>query len=259
MHMGHAVLLFFAAVIAGGLNSVAGGGSFIGFPALLLTGIQPIHANATNTVALWPGSLASVGGYAGQLKGQKNPGLIPFVIISLVGGTAGALVLLHTPQSTFTRMIPWLMLAATLIFTFGNRITVALRRRRLADGPHHGRLSRPVVLALQFATAVYGGFFGAGIGILMLAILALMGMEQIHRMNAYKNLLATCINGVAVIAFVMARVVSWPQALLMIVGSVVGGYGTARFVQKIDPRKVRWFVIVVAFGMTGYFFYKYGL
>jgi len=253
MHMGNTVLLFFAAVLGGALNSVAGGGSFIGFPALLVSGIPPIQANATNTVALWPGSLASAGAFRRELSAHKDHLFWPFIITSIVGGATGALLLLHTPQATFTRMIPWLLLLATVIFTFGGQIT-----RKLRQGKPEGHLlSTPVVLGLQLLTAIYGGFFGAGIGILMLATLAVTGMENIHQMNAYKNILATCINGVAVVAFIVARVVVWPQAALMIVGAILGGYGTASFVRRIDPRYVRAFVILVACSMTAYFFHKY--
>jgi uncharacterized membrane protein YfcA len=244
-----AVLLFAAAVAGGALNSVAGGGSFLSFPALLFTGMPPVQSNATNTVALWPGALASAVGYRKELAGEKHALIVEFVVISLVGGIAGAVLLLHTPQSTFMKMIPWLLLVATLIFTFGGKITRALRARGY-------ELSTPIVLLLQFITAVYGGFFGAGIGILMLAILSLIGMEHIHRMNGLKNILAICINGVAVIAFIWAGVVEWRQAGLMIVGGIIGGYGTAKFVQRLDPRYVRAFVIAVGFAMTAYFFWK---
>ncbi len=249
MTMKDAVLLFVAAVAGGALNSVAGGGSFLSFPALLFTGMRPVQSNATNTVALWPGALASAIGYRKELAGEKHALIVEFVVISLVGGIAGAVLLLHTPQSTFMKMIPWLLLVATLIFTFGGQMTRALRARGY-------ELSTPIVLLLQFITAIYGGFFGAGIGILMLAILSLIGMEHIHRMNGLKNILATCINGVAVIAFIWAGVVEWRQAGLMIVGGIIGGYGTAKFVQRIDPRYVRAFVIAVGFAMTAYFFWK---
>jgi uncharacterized protein len=245
----NSVLLFIAAVAGGALNSVAGGGSFLSFPALLFTGIPPVQSNATNTVALWPGALASAIGYRNELAGEKPALVVEFVMISLLGGIAGAVLLLHTPQSTFMKMIPWLLLVATLIFTFGGKMTHALRVRGYA-------LSTPIVLLLQLITAVYGGFFGAGIGILMLAILSLIGMEHIHQMNGLKNILATCINGVAVIAFIWAGIVEWRQAGLMIVGGIIGGYGTARFVQRIDPRYVRAFVIAVGFAMAAYFFWK---
>jgi uncharacterized protein len=249
MTMKDGVLLFAAAIAGGALNSVAGGGSFLSFPALLFTGMPPVQSNATNTVALWPGALASAIGYRNELAGEKHALIVEFVVISLVGGVAGAVLLLHTPQSTFMKMIPWLLLVATLIFTFGRTMTKALKSRGYA-------LSTPIVLLLQMITAIYGGFFGAGIGILMLAILSLIGMEHIHRMNGLKNILATCINGVAVITFVWAGVVEWRQAGLMIVGGIIGGYGTARFVQRIDPRYVRAFVIAVGFAMTAYFFWK---
>jgi uncharacterized protein len=261
-----ALALFFAAIVAGGLNSVAGGGSFISFPTLLATGIEDKIANATNTIALWPGSAASVGAYRKELTAQRRV-LIPLSLVSLVGGLLGAIALLNTPQATFKKMVPFLLLFATLLFTFGSPLMARLRARRarLSNGPtpqgqaiqtilDDGKNPRWRTMAgislLQFATAFYGGFFGGGIGIVMLAILNLMGMQNIHEMNALKTLLATCINGVAVVAFVIAGAIVWPQAILMIVGAIIGGYGGAYYARQLDPLLVRRFVIVVGFVMT---------
>ncbi len=250
----HPFILFFAALIAGALNSVAGGGSFLSFPALLLTGVPPIIANATNTIALWPGSLASVGAYRKELKAQA-PLLIILGSASLAGGLAGALLLLHTPEVVFVRMLPWLLLLATLLFTFGGRLTARLRQRLGLQGRAEW-ISRIGIGLIQLVIATYGGYFGGGIGILMLASLSLIGMTHIHSMNALKTLLATLINGVAVVAFILAGAVYWPQAILMIAGAVIGGYGGAHTAQKIDPRWVRSFVIVIGFTMTIYFFVR---
>ncbi len=270
-----AVTLFFAALIAGALNSVAGGGSFISFPAIYLSFPEipniPIRANATNTIALWPGSAASVGAYRRELSGQLRV-LFPMVFVSLVGGLIGALLLLRTPSNIFAKMVPFLMLFATLLFTFSKRITAWLRslRPNVADGPTtstahltslapHPEVSTMAmvgVMWLQFGTAVYGGFFGGGIGIIMLATLSLLGMENIHKMNALKTLLSTCINGVAVITFVIAGTVLWPQAVLMILAAILGGYFGAYFARQLDPQLVRRFVIVIASVLTIYFFYR---
>ncbi len=246
-----AALLFAAALAGGAMNSVAGGGSFLVFPALVMTGVAPINANATTTVALWPGSIASVGAYRSELSRARHARL--FSLISLAGGVAGAVLLLHTPSATFSRLIPFLLLLATLLFAFSGRITTWLRAVRGKDGasPHQSLL---VIAALQFIISVYGGFFGAGIGILMLAMLGLMGMENIHEMNALKTLLASCINGIAVVTFVVAQVVVWPQAILMLIGSVAGGYGGARLALRVEPRLVRRLIIAIGLIMTAYFF-----
>ena len=251
----NATLLFFAAVLAGAMNSVAGGGSFISFPTLLFTGVPPIPANATSTVALWPGSVASIGAYGKKLpRGARL--LVPLTLSSLTGGLLGALILLHTPQATFMHLVPYLFLVATLLFTFGKRLSERLG----GQAKMSGRLSWSTVggaALVQLFIAVYGGFFGGGIGILMLAMLAMIRMEDIHSMNALKSLLAAAINGAAVATFIVARAVFWPQAMLMIVGAIVGGFGGASLAQRLDPRLVRGFVIVVGFSMTAYFLWRH--
>jgi len=250
----HAVLLFFAAMLGGMLNSVAGGGSFISFPALVFAGVPPISANATNTVALWPGSAASVAAYRKDFATQRNA-LVPLSIVSVTGGVIGALLLLLTPETTFVRLVPYLLLVATLLFTFSPTITARLRSR----GHTHASSSRHSITGMSLAQvpiAIYGGYFGGGIGVLMLAALSLMGMENIHTMNALKNLLATFINGIAVVTFVVAGAVAWPQALVMIVGAIIGGYVAGHQARKLEPRLVRRFVIAVGFAMTAYFFLR---
>jgi hypothetical protein len=254
-----ACALFVAAALAGALNSVAGGGSFISFPVLVLTGVPELNANATNTVAIWPGAVASVGGYRRELSAQRNV-LIPLASVSLVGGILGAWLLLNTPETTLKQLIPWLMLFATLVFTFGNNLVKRLRIRQI--NPAYTGASNFMapttfssVLALQFLIGIYGGFFGAGIGILMLAALSMMGMEHIHQMNALKMLLSALINGVAVVLFVAAGAIWWPQGVIMIVGAILGGYGGASIARRLDPLFVRRFVIVVGFAMTFYFFF----
>ena len=244
------------AIVAGAINSVAGGGSFLTFPALMFCGVTPIRANATNTVALWFGSLASVGAYRSQLGGQRRA-LITLLITSLVGGLAGALLLLKTPDATFKLLLPWLLLVATLIFIFGKHLTTALRRMVHLD------INQPqsivpflVGSGLQLVIAVYGGFFGGGIGILMLALLTLLGYVEIHIMNGLKTVLASTINGVAVIAFIWAGVVAWPQALVMIVGSILGGYSGAVIAQRVSGEVIRRVVIAVGLSMTVYFFVR---
>jgi uncharacterized membrane protein YfcA len=253
-------VLFVAAILGGTLNSVAGGGSFITFPALLFTGILPINANATSTVALWPGSVASTGAYREELAKQDRTRLFVLGGTSLIGGVLGAVLLLRTSQTTFVRLVPYLLLVATLLFTFSAPIMDRLRKRK-AEEAKEARSSRfglAGIALLQLVIAVYGGYFGGGIGILMLATLGLMGMENIHEMNALKALLTSFINGVAVITFIIAGAVVWVPAILMVVGAIIGGYGGAYFARQIDPRWVRIFVILVGVGMTIYFFLVYG-
>lgn len=252
----HAALLFFAAIFAGALNSVAGGGGFIAFPALLFTGMLPVNANATNTIALWPGTVASSGAYRRELQDRKKwKPMLPLLIVSLFGALAGANLLLRTPQATFMRMVPWLLLAATLLFTFAGALTNWLRSRT----NHQERSSRAAtvgVTLLQLLVAVYIGYFGAGAGILMLALFAIMGMENIHTMNAFKTILASTANGIAVITFILAGAVMWPQALLMIAGAILGGYGGAWYAQKLDQKIVRYCVIAIGAAMSAYFFWR---
>ncbi len=248
-------ILFVAAILGGTLNSVAGGGTFITLPSLLFTGILPITANATSTVALWPGTVASVWAYRKELAMQKRGIVLLLSGSSLIGGVLGAELLLSTSQSTFVKLLPYLLLVATVLFALSGPITTRLHSKAFKGG----RQSWPVlsgIAILQLIIAIYGGYFGGGIGILMLATLGLMGMENIHEMNAMKTVLTTFINGVAVIIFVIRGVVVWPEAVVMVVGAIIGGYAGAYFARKIDQRWVRGFVIVVGVSMTIYFFVR---
>ncbi len=193
-------LLFGAAFFGGALNSVAGGGSFLTFPALVFAGVPPLAANATSTVALWPGSVASALGYRRELKGEW-PRLRLMLPLSLLGGLVGAVTLVKTPPHVFVGLMPFLLLAATLVFTFGDAINARLGGR--ARGPW-------LVAALQLGIAVYGGYFGGGMGLMMLAAFTLWGMTQLHEMNALKSALGVAINGIAIVAFVVAGKVDWP-------------------------------------------------
>jgi uncharacterized membrane protein YfcA len=253
MNIAQASLLFLAALVGGMLNAVAGGGSFFGFPALLFCGVPAIPANATNTIALWLGSVASIGPYRRELSTQSREVLILLIGTSLVGGVSGAVLLLKTPATTFTALIPYLLLIATVLFAFSPVITALLR----TDALEKTRLSWRVLGGVSFAQliiSIYGGYFGGGVGILMLATLSLMGVDNIHVMNALKVLLASCINGVAVIAFIIGRAIFWPQAIVMTVGAIIGGYGAAYYARKIEQRWVRLFVIIVGVSLTIYFF-----
>jgi uncharacterized membrane protein YfcA len=241
------VLLFLAAMAGGAINSVAGGGSFVSFPALLFAGVAPVPANATNTIALWPASLASVLAYRREL-GEVKRQLLPLALAALAGGLCGSLLLLRTSEGTFVLLIPWLLLFATLLFSFGGPVSRHVTRGARA----------PLWLAavVQLGISVYGGYFGGGMGIMMLAVLTLLGMTHIHRMNALKNVLGALINGVAVVAFVVAGAVRWVPGLVMVAGGIVGGYAGAALARRVEPRYVRWVVMGIAWSMTAYFFVK---
>lgn len=249
------VIIFVAAMLAGALNSVAGGGSFLSYPALVFSGVPLINANTTSTIALWPGTVASVGAYRKEIAAERA-GIWPLLVASLIGGTIGAIILLQTPQNTFAKLLPFLLLLATLLFAFSKRINTYVRGAVSTSRTASQSTVRIGVIFLQFIIAVYGGFFGGGIGIMMLAAFGLLGMDNIHRMNGIKTLMATVINGVAVLAFVLAGTIYWPQALIMVVGAIIGGYSGATYAQRINPQRVRQFVIMVGFVMTVIFFVR---
>lgn len=250
------IFLFIAAALGGTLNSVAGGGTFITLPVLIFTGVPPVEANTTSTVALWPAAIASTSAYRKELAAQKWGFLSLMIGTSLVGGYLGARLLLGTSQSTFVLLLPYLMLLATVLFTFSPMITKKLRSMRSAEQSRPLWLTWAGMSIAQLVIAVYGGYFGGGIGILMLATLAMMGMENIHEMNAVKTLLNACINAVAVVTFIANGAVLWPQAILMVVGSIIGGYGGAYYARKVEQKWIRLFVMFVGFAMTIYFFIK---
>ncbi len=252
MSLEQAIFLFVAGILGGALNAVAGGGSFVAFPALLFTGVPPIPANATNSLALWAGVTASGGAYRDRLDVPRRV-LVPLLATSLAGGLIGAYLLLKTPAHTFMRVLPWLMLGATLLFVFGKR----LAGERVSSVGQDATTAAIVGASIfELFVAIYGGYFGGGVGIVNLAMLAAVGMTDIHAMNALKSVLGIAINGIASLAFVVKRAVVWPQAVVMIAGAMVGGYFGAHYAQKLPQAWVRWFVILVGAGMTVYFFVK---
>lgn len=242
----HWILLLGAAFVGGAINSVAGGGSFLTFPALLFAGIPAIPANATNNTAMWMGGLASARGYKEEISKYRSV-IVPALAISLAGSLAGAILLLHTPPKIFERLIPWLLLFATAVFA----ISPLLVRRETRKHVHS-----PAQLVLQLAVSVYGGYFGAGMGILMLAILSFSGLPNMNAMNGVKNLLSVAINGVAVVPFLIAGVIDWPVALLMAIFAMAGGYAGARFFRRVPSRTTRLIVLCIGAGMSAYFFIR---
>lgn len=256
LHLRQAIILLGTGIVAGVLNAVAGGGSFISFPLLLFIGVPPVQANATNTVALWPGLASSSVSYSRHLKVPRRL-LLPLLVASVLGGLAGALLLVKTPQRTFVHLIPWLLLGATLLFMFGNRLR-ALAGRADSANLVENTSWQAIAMAclLQLAVATYGGYFGAGIGFAMLAMMTVLGMREIHSMNALRITLAAVINAVAVVTFIVSGAVFWAQCLLMMAGALSGGWFGAQYAQKADPRKVRWFIIALGLGLSAYFFVK---
>jgi len=236
-----------AAAVGGALNAVAGGGSFLTLPSLILAGVAPVTANATSTLALWPASVSSTFAYRGDIRTSRR-WMVVLGLTSVAGGLAGALLLVRTSDSSFLRLLPWLMLIAAVTFTFGNKL-----RQATAHTGHPGLL---VVAIVQFFIATYGGYFGGGMGIMMLATMALAGMTNIHEMNGLKSFLGVSINGVALVIFVLGGAIEWKYGAAMAVGATLGGYLTAFFARKIDAKYVRRFVIVVGWVMTVYFFWR---
>jgi uncharacterized membrane protein YfcA len=241
-----AILLACAAFIAGLMNAIAGGGTFITFPALVFTGVPPVIANASNAVALAPASLASAWAYRRDFQPVESVSLKAMAVVSLTGGVAGAILLVVTPESTFNGLIPWLLLAATLVFAFGPRVIPRLRERF--------RIGPAALLGLQFLVGIYGGYFGGAMGIVMLATYSLFGLTNLNAMNAMKSVLAGLINGVAVFVFVATGNVAWRETLLMMVFAVAGGYVGAHYGRRLDQRYLRALIILISVAVTVAFF-----
>lgn len=249
------IWLVVASFLAGALNAMAGGGSFLSFPALLGVGVAPIQANATNTVALWPGQFASIAAYRQDLK--HNTRLIwPLGIAAVIGGCTGGIVLLHTGQATFLHLVPWLLLTASVLFTASAPISRWLQERARGRKQED---SHPSLIPIFLGTVLvcfYVGYFGAGAGFLIMSLLALFGIQNINQINALKVVTTTLANGIAVVVFIVQRQVLWQHCLLMMVTAAIGGYLGGRGARHLDPRAMRIFVITIGFGMAGYFFWK---
>lgn len=230
------------------MNAVAGGGTLLTFPALIGLGIPPLTANATSTVALWPGSASSFWGYRRELSGAKQ-WAIGFALPSFLGGALGAFLLLKTDEKTFSDLVPWLVLGATVLFMGQAPINAWLRRRPVLGGSDGtDRFPKPQLLFFQFLVGIYGGYFGAGAGILMLAALGLMGLTNIHRMNGLKNWGGLCFNAVAAATFAFSGLVNWPVAASMAVGAISGGYLGSRTAQRVSQKTVRVVITLIGLG-----------
>lgn len=255
----HSIWLVAAAFIAGVLNAIAGGGSFLLFPAMLGTGILPVQANATNTVALWPGQVTAIAAFWQDVR--KNSHLaVPMGLAGLVGGMAGALLLLNTPQVTFTHLIPWLLLIAATIFALSrpaarwvDQIRAARRSNPdAAPGPPR----RPVLFLCTVLVCFYIGYFGAGAGLFIITMLSLFGFESLTEINALKVVSTTMANGTAFLIFVITGQVEWRYCLLAMLACAIGGYSSARFARRIPQPVLRGLVIALGFSMAAWYFYK---
>lgn len=247
MSFNHAALMFIAAFFAGIVNSIAGGGMLLVFPMMIWLGLDPKVANATCTVALWPGLFSGLFGYRREMN-DSSLILMRLGVVSVIGGGVGAWLLIATPSPIFARLVPFLILFATLLFMIQTPVNRWLRLPSVEGESTRGWWIG--VIILQFFSATYGGYFGAGNGILMLAAMGLLGLHDIHRANGIKNFLGICINGVAVFSFSIAHMVSWPRALLMAVAATIGGYVGARTARRVGRRFIRRVIVAIGFAIT---------
>lgn len=246
-------VLFAAGFFGGILNSIAGGGSFITFPALLFAGVPPIIANATNTFASCAGYLSGAYAFRKDIMEHKHD-LLKIIVISLVGGIAGAWLLLKTPEALFLEAVPWLLLFATLLFIFGGKLNDTLKK--LASVHRHASSMGALLLALTLlGVCIYGGFFNAGLGIITLSYLALAGHTNINGMNGLKLLISSTVSLVAIVLFVLEGAIDWYSGSVVLLGSVAGGYFAAHLSKKLPQQAVRVFVIIASSSITAYFFY----
>jgi uncharacterized membrane protein YfcA len=250
---GHGSWLFVASLIAGALNAMAGGGSFLSFPALLGVGVLPIQANATNTVALWPGQFTSIAAYREDLRGNLKL-LLPLGAAALIGGLLGAIMLLRTGQAQFLHLVPWLLLLAALLFAASGPVSYWLQTRTLH--PRKAKPSSPMLFAAMVVVCFYIGYFGAGAGLLIISVLALSGMEEINQINALKVVTTSLANGIAVVTFIIRGQIVWKYCLLMMVTAAVGGYIGARCSRRMNGRWLRGVIVFLGIGMAAYFFWK---
>lgn len=251
-----------AAFIAGVLNAVAGGGSFLLFPAILGMKVLPVQANATNTVALWPGQLTSVAAYREDVRRNLKVA-IPMAFAGLLGGTAGAIVLLHTPQTTFLHLVPWLLLVAAVIFALSGPASRWLEHRKFVrsqtpGGAVHRPSMVPVFVGMMLV-CFYIGYFGAGAGFLIITLLSLFGYQDLNEINALKVVATTMANGIAFVIFVFSSQVIWRYCLVAMFTCAIGGYTSASLARKVPQQMLRAIVVIIGLGMAAWFFYRNSL
>ena len=245
-------ILFGAGLFGGVLNAIAGGGSFITFPALMWVGVAPISANATNTLASCAGYLSGAWAFRRDLANSPGP-LLQMLVLSLVGGAIGAWLLLAIPDATFRQAIPWLLLLATLLFVFARHLNSSLRK--LVSVHRHSPAAAAILLALVLlAVGIYGGFFNAGLGIMLLSLLALAGYSDINTMNGLKLLLSSCISITAIAVFIYQGAIAWQQGTAVLLGTLAGSYLAARLSRRLPEQWIRGVVIVTSCAVTSYYF-----
>jgi len=251
----HWIWLVVASFLAGVLNAVAGGGSFLSFPAMLGMRVLPVQANATNTVAIWPGQLTSVAAYREDIRRHPRLALL-MSVAGLIGGTAGALVLLNTPQRTFMHLVPWLLLVAASIFVVSGPVSRWLEARKAALASHAHSPRRLGVFLATAAVCFYIGYFGAGAGFLLITLFSLFGHQDLHEINALKVSATTPANGIACVIFAVGGQVVWRYCLLSMVVCAFGGYVSARLARRVPQPVLRWLVVAIGLSMAAWFFWS---
>jgi uncharacterized protein len=246
--MNDTLFLLLAGLLAGSMNALAGGGSFVSLPALIGAGVPSVSANATSTVALFPGGLASTWVYRDGLTGVCGVPLVPVAIVTLIGGLVGSLLLLWTPAALFDQVLPWLLLVATIMLAFGRQIGPALRARFRAD--------LPTILGLQFLLGIYGGYFGGAVGLMMMAVWSILDGAEVKALNAPRTLMVSAANGIAVLSFIVAGAVAWTACLLVGLGAIAGGWCGAHIGRSLPPTVVRAGTLLLAAGTTMAFFVR---
>ena len=249
------LLLFAAGLLGGAVNTLAGGGSFIVFPALLFAGVPPVLANASNTYAALPGYVSGAAGLWKSIRPHRHR-LLLYSVISLVFGYLGAELLLRVSDAAFAAVVPWLMLFAVLLFAFGNRLNQWVASMAAASGNRYHAAGAGLLLALLAAICVYGGFFNAGLGILLLAFLATAGLTDIHAMNGLKLWISALVALVAVVRFALSGSIDWYHGTIALVGVVIGGYFAARLAHYIPAKLLRGAIIVYGTVLTASFFWR---
>ena len=247
--------LIVASFLGGALNAVAGGGSFLSFPAMLAVGLGPIQANATNTVALWPGQLTSIAGYFGEVKKHQRLAWM-MAAAGLVGGSVGAIILLNTPAKTFLNLVPWLLLFAAVVFAVSGPVMKRIQQRKHIKPQQDVPRNYCPLVIMTVLVCFYIGYFGAGAGFLIISLLSVFGFEDMNEMNAMKVVSTTMANGMACILFAFSGKVEWRYCLAAMVTCAIGGYLSARISQRMNPQFLRLVVVVVGLGMAAYFFWR---
>ena len=245
------LLLFIAGLVAGAINAIAGGATLFTFPVLMAAGLPPTVANASNFVAMLPGNAAAIPAYASEL-GENKRETAWLVVATLAGGAVGSTLLILSTDTFFLELVPWLILIATLIYAFGERINAQITN--WVGGP--GSIAGAPGYFLVFLFSIYGGYFGAALGIIILAVLKIMGYLDFHKANAVKNLTNTAISLLGVAIFAYGDLIAWPEALVMMAGAAVGGYSSAHFARRVPQGFLNKIVIVMGFILSAYYFLK---